>query len=63
MDGKKERQRITIFYNDTSGTVAKLVGEMIGDLKGIFVTLKTPNRRKPVHIPLNKIVRIEEDEL
>ncbi len=63
MDGKKERQIITVFYNDTSGTVAKLVGEMIGNLKGIFVTLKVPRQRNQVHIPLSKIIRIEEGDL
>ena len=63
MDGKKERQIITIFYNDTSGSVAKIVGEIIGDLKGVFVTLKVPGHRDLVHIPLSKIVRIEEGGL
>ena len=63
MDGKKERQTITVFYNDTSDSVAKLVGEMVGDLKGVLITLKVPGRRDLIHIPLSKIVRIEEGGL
>ena len=59
MDGKKERQTVTVFYNDTNSTVSKAVGQMFGDLKGTFIALKVPGKLTPVYIPLSKVVRIE----
>jgi len=54
-----DRQIVTVFYNDTPSTVSKLIGELIGDLKGKIVSVKTRNKGE-VNIPLSKIVRIEE---
>lgn len=52
MEGKK----VILFYNDTAGSVSKLIGFLI-EQSPDFIKIKTPSG--VVEIPCAKIVRIE----
>ncbi len=51
-----EREKLTIFYNDTVSSVSKIIGEILRE-EPDFVEVKTISGL--VKIPMQKIIRIE----
>jgi len=57
----KSGAQITIYYNDQSGSVSKLIGTLI-EQTNYTITVKRNTDQKIVTVPFSKVVRVESDE-